>query len=73
MRRLAESPLYEAADARFRGAEAYAYPCAVCNAYEAQAPGDVCAACSGADPVVCSRCGGVQAQYGPCIHCETGR
>ncbi|UPK76408.1 hypothetical protein MU582_07170 [Nocardioidaceae bacterium SCSIO 66511] len=49
------------------------YPCAVCNDLTAQAPGDLCGFCSLTGVVMCTRCGGVQEQYGPCIHCETGR
>ena len=51
----------------------FVYPCAVCNDLAAQAPGDLCGFCSLTAVVVCTRCGGVQEQYGPCIHCETGR
>lgn len=49
------------------------YPCGLCNELDAQAPGDLCARCSMDGPIVCTRCGGVQQQYGPCIACETGR
>ena len=70
MRAMAEVPQFTAGDSR-HGRVGYA--CAVCNDLAAQAPGDLCGACSLTAVVVCTRCGGVQEQYGPCIHCESGR
>lgn len=71
MRGAVESPLFKAGDGRFGSIHGYA--CALCNEYDAHAPGDLCGRCSMSGPIVCTRCNGVQQQYGPCIHCETGR
>lgn len=60
--------------ARVARAYSFAYPCALCNHYDAQSPGDLCARCSADEPVMCSRCGAVQEQYGPCLACaDIGR
>lgn len=49
------------------------YPCGLCNEFEVPAAGDLCPRCAGDQPIMCTRCGQIQLQYGPCIHCETGR
>lgn len=71
MRAVKEPPLFAAGDSRHGSAHGYA--CALCNEYDAPGPGDLCGRCSLNGPIVCRTCGGVQGQYGPCIHCETGR
>lgn len=51
----------------------HTYPCGLCNEFDVDVAGDLCSRCLGVAVSVCSRCGRGREQYGPCVHCETGR